>query len=316
MVDIKHLRLLRAIADLGTLSAAARELGYSQPAVSQQLNNLERELRTAVVLRVPGGTRLTEAGEILLRHGASVLASLSLAETEIEGIRNLQAGRIRIVGFPSATATIISSALGHIKRQLPGVEFSLVSEVDPLQALERLRSGACELAVVYEHFVPSEPAAGLDLKDWEVQVELAVESFTIAFPTSHPQATTRTINVASLADDRWVAGNISAKSNIEKVCKRAGFEPKIAFETDDYVALQSLVAANLALALVPEMQLATTAPRDGVTFQPIPSLLQRRSSIVTTRQLLRVPGVSMTIRALQESTRELRERIGVPSVTE
>lgn len=307
MVDIKHLRLLRAIANLGTLSAAARELGYSQPAVSQQLSNLERDLQTAVVLRLPGGTRLTEAGEILLRHGESVLSTLALAETEIHGIRNLQAGRIRIVAFPSATATVISIALGEIKRELPGVAFSLVSEVDPRGALQRLRSGACELAVVYEHSVPGEPTAPLELERGEVGVELAVESFTIAMPTTHPEAMKPFIDVAALRHDRWIAGCISAKSNIETVCSRAGFEPEIAFESDDYVALQSLVAAGLALALVPELQLTVTPPRDGVVFRSIRSHLQRRISIITTTQLLRVPGVSMTINALQASARQIRQ---------
>lgn len=306
MVDTKHIRLLKAIAEHGTLSAAARDLGYSQPAVSQQLAGLERELMTPMVLRGTTTSRLTEAGEILLHRGEKALAELALGIIEVQGVRDLKAGRIRMVAFPSAMATFIAAALRELTEILPDTSFHFMSEIDSASALERLRAGQCELAVIYEYGVPGVAGTTEPADRDELHIHLCSESFSVALPSSHPAAQTERFNLADCRDGRWVAGNVSARSNIERVCRQAGFEPHFAFETDDHLALQSLVEAGVALALVSEYQQLAMPPRHGIAYRPIPAMLERRTRVVTTRQLLKVPGVAMTVRQLKESEARLR----------
>src|SRR5690606_24737191 len=100
MIETRHLLLIRALVEHGSLSGAARALGYSQPAVSQQVQLLEARLRTPLVIRERRGVTLTEAGEVLLRHSAEVLDTLSLAEAEIAAVAGLRAGRVRVAAFP------------------------------------------------------------------------------------------------------------------------------------------------------------------------------------------------------------------------
>lgn len=309
MVDMKHIRLLKAITEHGTLSAAARDLGYSQPAVSQQLASLERELMTPMVLRGTATSRLTEAGEILLYRGEKALAELALGIIEVQGVRDLKAGRIRIVAFPSAMATFIATALQELTTTLPETSFYFMSEIDSARALGRLRAGECELAVVYEYGVPGAGEETDPADRDELHIRLGSESFSVAMPASHPAARSERFDLADCRDGRWVAGNVSARSNIERVCRQAGFEPHFAFETDDHLALQSLVEAGVALALVSEYQQLAMPHRPGIVYRPIPTMLERRTRVVTTRQLLKVPGVALTVRQLKQSEIRLRDRI-------
>src|SRR5690349_5842883 len=124
-LEVSSLRMLRAIADAGTITAAAAVLGHSQPAVSQHVRRLERRLGTALLDRTGRTIRLTEAGEVLARHGSTVGAALRAAEAEVAALAGLQAGRVRLVAFPSATATILPVALADLRRRHPGLTVTL-----------------------------------------------------------------------------------------------------------------------------------------------------------------------------------------------
>lgn len=300
MIELKHLRLLKAISDLGTLSGAARELGYSQPAASQQIHTLERHLRTAVLIRTRSGARLTEAGSVLLRHGLNALASVSLAETEIEAIVGQRSGRVRVSGFPSAAAAIISTAFGRVAKSAPGLQLAFV-EGDPQTSLALLRSGECEIAVVYEYVVSGNVTHPLALEAGELQIPLVSESLNIVVPYDHPEAGREHASIARLSKARWIAGCSSCKENLKDVCGLAGFEPEIAFETDDYVALQALVAAGLGIALVTDLMLMAARREPGLALRPVWPRCRRKVSLVTTAQLLKVPGIEVVITALGES---------------
>ena len=107
MIEARHLRVLRAVSTTGSFSAAARELGCTQPAVSQQMKALEHSAGTPLLIRTGRGMRLTEAGEVLVRHAAGVLAGLAAAEEEVAAIAGLRAGRVRLVSFPSGSSALV-----------------------------------------------------------------------------------------------------------------------------------------------------------------------------------------------------------------
>ena len=139
MIEVRHLRVLRAVARGGSFSAAARALGCTQPAVSQQMKALEQAAGTPLLVRGPRQTRLTEAGEALVRHADGILAGLTAAEEEIAAIAGLRAGRVRLASFPSGTATLVPGAVAEMRAAYPGTEVSLV-EAQPPRSVEMLRA--------------------------------------------------------------------------------------------------------------------------------------------------------------------------------
>ena len=119
MIDAAGLRVMRAIADEGSFTAAAISLGYSQPAISQMVRRLEQRTGTVLVERVGRNVRLTEAGQVLARHAVGVLAALDAAEEEVAAIAGLRAGRVRLMAFPSSSATLVPRALALVKERFP-----------------------------------------------------------------------------------------------------------------------------------------------------------------------------------------------------
>ncbi len=126
MIDLDRLRILHAVATSGSLSAAARALGSSQPAVSHHVRALEREVGTPLVARAGRGVRLTAAGEALAGHAAAILDRLAVAEEEVAALAGLRAGRVRVAAFPSAAAALVPPALAALAAAHPGLAVTLV----------------------------------------------------------------------------------------------------------------------------------------------------------------------------------------------
>jgi molybdate transport repressor ModE-like protein len=308
MIEVKHLRLLTALDVHGSMSAAARELGYSQSAVTQQIQLLERQLETPLLVRTRTGVRLTPAGEVLVRHGSSVLASVALAEAEVDAVAGLRSGRVRIASFPSAAATLLPRALGSVAREHGGLSFTL-AEAEPPGALELLRRGDCDIAVIFEYVTDGggDPPKFPLLPD-EVSTPLIEERVRVAMPADHPFAEADTVTLDDLRDSRWIAGCPDCRANLLEACARDGFAPDVAFETDDYIALQGLAAAGLGVALVTELMLVAARPEPGLVLKDLKPGSRRVVSAVSTASLLRVPGVAQTIEALADASASVRAR--------
>ena len=110
-MDPRRVLVFRTVARAGSLSAAARELGWTQPAVSQQLQRLEREVGGPLLVRSSRGVTLTEAGRVLLGRADAVAGELHMAAEELASLAQLRGGRVRLVAFPSAAATMAPAAL-------------------------------------------------------------------------------------------------------------------------------------------------------------------------------------------------------------
>src|SRR3954467_13835179 len=149
MLDVKRLRILRAVAEAGSFSAAADALSYTQSAVSQQIAALERETGATLVDRSARGVRLTDAGRALVCHTDAILARLSDAEAELDAIAGLRGGRLRVVAFPSAAASIVPPAIARFRAEHPGVELSLEPE-ETGAALNLFPSGEANVGLIIE----------------------------------------------------------------------------------------------------------------------------------------------------------------------
>ena len=140
MIDAAGLRVMKAISDEGSFTAAAASLGYTQPAISQMVRRLEQRTGTVLVERVGRNVRLTEAGQVLARHANPVLAALDAAEEEVAAIAGLRSGRVRLMAFPSASATLVPRALSLVKKRFPDVNITF-TEAEPPESLAALKAG-------------------------------------------------------------------------------------------------------------------------------------------------------------------------------
>lgn len=261
MLDVKRLRVLREVAVRGSFSAAAEALAYTQSAVSQQIAALEREAGTVLVDRNARGVRLTDAGRALVAHADVILARLADAEAELEAIAGMRGGRLRMVSFPTAGATIAPRAIARFRERHPGVEVSLAPR-EPDEGLDCLRAGECDIALTVE--AGFEPIVDRAIE----RHHLLDDPFYVCVHAGHRVASKARIRLSDLAEESWIMGTTGRCPDglvLERACQGAGFEPRVAFQSDDYVAIQGFVAAGVGVCLVPD--LALVAVRDDVVVR-------------------------------------------------
>lgn len=289
---------MKAIADKGSFTAAASALDFSQPAISQMVRRLEKRTGTALVERLGRSVRLTEAGEVLARHAVSVLSALEAAEEEVAAIAGLRAGRVRLMAFPSSSATLVPRALASVRERYPDITVTF-TEGEPPQSLAALRAGECDLAVAFT-YEGTDLGRGEEALDQFVSHPLLDDEVRLVVPNNHPLADQPVARIADLSGDNWIAGCPRCRGHLVQMCDAAGFSPNVGFETEDYVAVLGFVAAGLGIALIPDLILASAA-NPGVTILPIDPPSRRTVHAVTTPDLCRVPAVHATITALIDS---------------
>jgi DNA-binding transcriptional LysR family regulator len=267
MLDVTRLKVLVAVARHGSVTAAARALNYAQPSVSHHIARLEAETGTQLLERVGRGIRLTDAGRLLAERAEEIIGRLDSAEAELAAHVGLREGRVRLAAFPSALGTLVPAAAARLAAETPGIEFML-TEAEPPEALRMLRAGYVDVAVVFRHYqqgldpAPPEPAdegtRGVLLLDEAIHLVTAAEA-------DAPESA----NLSAYAASRWIAGCERCRSYLVRQCEAAGFSPKISFTTDDYLAVQALVAAGLGVTTLPELCLrAVRHPGIATTALP------------------------------------------------
>ncbi|MCB5180936.1 LysR family transcriptional regulator [Streptomyces antimicrobicus] len=240
---------LRVARD-SSFTAAARTLGYTQSAVSRQIQTLEDEWGVPLFDRLPRGVRLTEAGRVLLPHAEAVEARLATARAEIEALRTLAAGRLRIGAFATADAQLLPSALAAFRARHPGVR---VTRAEGLSAglLQLLTAGELDLAVVT---APEGAPDGVELH------HLLDERMYVALPRSHPLAGRTDVRLAELADEEWIAGSTRPEQTLMRTAVADGFRPRPGFVVAEWIAKQGFVAAGLGVTLVPALAACAARP--------------------------------------------------------
>jgi DNA-binding transcriptional LysR family regulator len=283
MLDVTRLRVLVAVARHGSVTAAAHALNYAQPSVSHHLARLEAETGTKLVQRAGRGIRLTDAGRLLAERAVEVIGRLDAAENELAVFAGLRAGRLRLAAFPSALSTIVPAAAAILHERHPSVDLRL-TEAEPPEAVRMLRAGYVDVALVFRHEAADSVRAGsrdtlvapggASQDDDPVQVTeqddlreqvLLSEAVHLIMPDTAvcggepPLAPAVTelwaADLARLAEYRWIAGCDRCREHLLLQCASAGFTPRVAFTTDDFVAAQALVTAGLGVTLLPGLAL-------------------------------------------------------------
>ena len=265
MHDLRLLSVLREVALRGSFSAAADALAYTQPAVSQQIARLEKQVGVKLIEREPRGIRLTPAGEVLVRHTERILAQLAAADEELQEVATQARGRLRIGSFATAAGTIVPRAVAAFRRLRPAIEVD-ISLLDPHESIPALRRGDIEIAITEEGgFAGEVDTGGLEVE------HLLDDHMWVSLPADHTLATRHAVELAELRDEDWMFACLSgtcADSNVVlRACQDAGFQPRIAYQSDDYFAIQGLVASGMGVALIPGLGLAST--REDVAVRPV-----------------------------------------------
>jgi DNA-binding transcriptional LysR family regulator len=306
MLDVTRLRVLVAVARYGSVTAAARALNYAQPSVSHHLARLEAETGIKLIQRAGRGIRLTDAGRLLAERAAEVIGRLDAAEHELAAYTGLRAGRLRLAAFASALGTIVPAAAAVLRGHQPGLDLRL-TQAEPPEALRMLRTGDVDVALVFRYLPDASdpdqasaesrpggpdsvapaghdgtgtqagggPVAGIAGAAGDDGIDITqglrerlildepVHLVTSAHAGEHPAA-----DLSRFARHRWIAGCDRCRGSLLSQCARAGFTPKIAFTTDDYVAVQALVAADLGVSTLPGLCLRA-ARHPGIKTVPL-----------------------------------------------
>ena len=314
MLDTKRLRVLVEVARHGSFSAAADSLGYTQPAVSRQIATLEAELGTLLVRRVPQGAVLTDAGQLLVARGEEIIARLQDAEAELLALAGLEGGRLRMASFASAAASIVPLAIARFRERHPAVELS-IAMADPIDSIPRLRAGELDMALSHDAtnetvgernqiIAISDDEPAQQARDIEL-VHLFDDPMYVAMPLGHPLASSDVLDLASFAEDPWMLATTRScpdSRRFLRACHAAGFEPRIAFQNDDYPAMLGFVAAGVGVALIPDM--VTRAIRDDVVVRPLEPAPPPRPIQVALPPGYRSPAAAAMLTILREVSDE------------
>lgn len=294
-LDVGRLRLLREVGIRGSIAGAARTLGLTASAVSQQLTLLERETATPLLERSSRGVRLTGAGEALAARATQVLEVLGSARADLDRLSGAVAGPVSVASVASAAATLVSDAVTRLRADRPEITVSLVS-AEPERGLGLLLSGDVDLAVVDEYdFVP------LALPEGAVVHDLGAEPLVLVRAAgARPR---RVPALRDLAAATWVMPPEDAACGraVRAACRTAGFEPRVAWQTDDMLLLVRAVADGHGIAVLPRRSVATDAAavEAGVLTDP---RLHRRLRVVARAPAAARPAVAAVIDALVTSS--------------
>jgi DNA-binding transcriptional LysR family regulator len=293
-MDTALLETFRQVAAHGSITGAARSLGYTQSAVSRQVAALEATMSARLFDRRGRGVQLTEHGRRLLSHAESLLARIDVARRDLEALDRLEAGRLRVGAFPTAVATLIPRAMAAFAADHPDVSLSLVEGATPRQ-LARLERDDADVAVISAF-----PGQRVDDDRFEL-AHLLDDAMLVALPTGHWLAGRRRVRLGDLAGERWIGAD--PRDEDDRVLGPARLAGELAtdFPVREWTAKLGLVAAGLGVTLVPS--LATPAARSDLALAPLDprDAPPRRVLAATLRGVTPPPATGAFIASLRAS---------------
>jgi DNA-binding transcriptional LysR family regulator len=301
--------MLSELQRLGTITAVANELHLTAPAVSMQLTALEREVGLALTERQGRRVVLTPAGEVLADHGHDIADLVSVAEMEIQTLRQGESGTYRIAAFPTAARSYVSDTWRELRDGAHVGPALRLTELEPDAAIDALVRGDVDLAVTHAYSnVPQLPSQGL------FATALATEEVVLATAVSTMPATTRSgaARLADQAHSNWVIphAELACAEMVKRACGAAGFEPDVVAEASDFSVQLQLVAAGIGVALVP--RLAARGLPEGLQLLPVHPTVERHHFALARRSARTDPGIRRIVELLESNATRL---VGQPPPT-
>jgi DNA-binding transcriptional LysR family regulator len=299
MLGVWRLQLLREVSRRGTIRAAAAAMSITPSAVSQQLRILETEAGVPLLERSGRLVRLTDAGEMLVRHADSITAAITAAESDLAATQHEVAGTLRVAAIPTAARAILPLAIASLGRAHPRLRLML-RDLETAESLAALVADEVDLAVVDEYDEATRISeAGIELLD------LLVEPLFVALPPGHakdaPGSAARggPVPLTSLRDEPWIMDTEASGicRALVRACGRAGFEPHVRSNCRDYSVIIALVEAGLGVAMLPGLALRDREIRAVVA--PVQPPLERRVRIAVKPARRAHPAVAAMLAELQ-----------------
>ncbi len=304
MLDLRRLRTFREVATRRSFSEAALALDYTQSSVSQQVTTLEDELGATLLDRTQRPVRPTDAGQVVLRHAADLLGRAVAVEEALAAMSGGQTGTLRVGGFATAWGTFMPGAVAAFSGEYPQVQLEL-DQLEPEPAAQAVRAGELDLAVIYRFAEASHDSDDDGGRfDWD---HLFDDPYALVLPSGHRLAERRRLKLRDLADERWVSPRAATPYSqlLRRLCEeKGGFTPNVTHEARDISMAQPLIAAGLAVGLLPALSLAQRHP--GVEVRGLPETPVARSVWVVRLAHRRTPAATPMIVALRSAAAELR----------
>lgn len=293
MIDLRRLRVLRAVAHYGTVTAAAHALHMTTSAASQQVRLLSAELGIPLLEPRGRGVRLTPAAHGLLTHADDITARWEQAEIQIRGLGTEPAGLLRIACFPVVLSRLLAPMAAELTAAHPRLDVRL-TEAEPGHALDLLFQGEVELAVIEASpGVPPPTDTRFD------QTPLLDDALDLVVPTDHPLAAHTEVPLARAADQTWVLPppDTTCRAHTLSACGAAGFTPHGPHQAREWTAVAALVAHGLGIALIPRLADLPALPIVRIPLQGTPA--PARKILTCTRQGSRThPAVTAALACL------------------
>ncbi len=263
MIDLRRLRVLRAVSHYGTITAAAKALHFTTSAASQQIRQLGRELDITLLEPYGRKVRLTPAAQRLLEHADAIEARWEQAEIDLRTAGDEPAGLLRLAGIPTAVAMLLAPAVAPLRARHPRLSVH-IHEVEQQTGYDLLFDGSIDLAVLES--TPDNPPAGDPRFD---QRPLVDDVFDLVVPDDHPLAGAGTVRLAEAAGEEWVLPAVACtcRQHTLSACGAAGFTPNVVHNALEWNAIAHLIANRLGVALVP--RLAYLPPHLPITRLPL-----------------------------------------------
>lgn len=292
MLTLVQLRVIEAVRRHSSVTVAAKELSYTQPAISHHLSRLETETGARLLQRVGRGIRLTEAGHLLADRAAEIIGRVDSAAAELSTLVGMGAGRVRLAGFGSVMSSLVPQAAAQLAERHPGIELGL-TDTHPEIAIDLLRAGHADVAVIFR-YEESEPE------------DTGIRLMHLLDDPLHLLTTGGGTTLADHAEAPWIGGCERCRSHLVEMCQAAGFTPRLAYTTDDMVVMQSIVAAGMGVTTIPGLALrAHRHPAITATELAVPP---RRIYAATYGEPPDPPATAALLRALQRAAATLDAR--------
>jgi DNA-binding transcriptional LysR family regulator len=308
MLNPVHLRTLAMVLRTGSFAEAARRLGYTGSAVSQQVSILERQLRTALFERDAHSISPTPAAEFIAARSHAALGALQALEDDISLLLDGVVGRLRIGSFPTASERLLPEALSSFKAGHPGIDVQL-DEAEPQELMPQLESREIDLAVIYRYnLVP---------KAWPKRVVthpvLREELLVVRAGDTAEQPSE--VDLGELAGETWVSTRegTSGAAVLRHLCGAQGFEPSVSYRSNNYSVTQGLVRAGLGIALVPALGYR---PGPGLSAARLAGSPAFREILVASSPTAPPPVVDAFISSFRHvASRFARDAVGVAAAS-
>jgi DNA-binding transcriptional LysR family regulator len=299
MLNTTRLRILREIAEHGSIVAAAESLWLTPSAVSQQVASLEREVGMPLLERTARSVRLTDAGVRLVEHAERILADCEAAVADLEGLRGQVTGTLRVSAFPTAAQALLVPSLVGLRERFPSLTI-LATDEEPHEAMPALKAGRLDLVISHEYsLLPHYSDPGVETS------HLLTERMMLIVPASHPKANGRAV-LTDYAAERWIVGREATfcRDLVVRAANMAGFEPMIEMQSNDFRVIGAAVRKGLGVALVP--RIADLRGMDGLSLRALDDPVVERVIFAAVRKGSSTsPAIAAVIDALSQEGREL-----------